>query len=39
MEQQGALPITNTPDQLDAVIKTDSERNTKILRDVGVAAN
>jgi hypothetical protein len=37
--EQGAPPITNTPDQFDAIIKTDSERNTKILRDVGVAAN
>ena len=26
MEQQGALPITNTPDQCDAIMKTDSER-------------
>jgi tripartite-type tricarboxylate transporter receptor subunit TctC len=39
MEQQGALPITNRPDQFDAIIKTDSEKNTKILRGVGVAAN
>ena len=26
MEQQGALPITNAPDQCDAIMKTDSER-------------
>jgi tripartite-type tricarboxylate transporter receptor subunit TctC len=39
MEQQGALPITNTPEQFDAIIRNDTERNTKILRDAGVAAN
>jgi len=39
MEQQGALPVTNTPGQFDVIIRNDTERNTKILRDAGVAAN
>jgi tripartite-type tricarboxylate transporter receptor subunit TctC len=39
MEQQGALLVTNTPEQFDVVIRIDTERNTKILRDAGVAAN
>jgi tripartite-type tricarboxylate transporter receptor subunit TctC len=39
MEKQGALPVTNTPDQFDAIIRNDTERNVRILRDAGVAAD
>jgi tripartite-type tricarboxylate transporter receptor subunit TctC len=39
MEQQGALPVTNTPNQFDAIIRNDTERNVRILREAGVAAN
>lgn len=38
MVNQGALPVTNTPGEFDAIIRNDTERNTKILRDAGVAA-
>jgi hypothetical protein len=39
MEQQGALPVTNAPEQFDVIIRNDTERNARILRDAGVAAN
>jgi tripartite-type tricarboxylate transporter receptor subunit TctC len=39
MQQQGALPVTNTPEHFDVIIRNDTERNKKILRDAGVAAN
>ena len=39
MEQQGALPVTNTPKQFDVIIRNDTERNVRILRNAGVAAN
>jgi len=39
MENQGALPVTNTPEQFDVIIRNDTERNVRILRDAGVAAN
>jgi tripartite-type tricarboxylate transporter receptor subunit TctC len=39
MQQQGALPVTNKPDQFDAIIRNDTERNARILREAGVAAN
>jgi tripartite-type tricarboxylate transporter receptor subunit TctC len=39
MEQQGAVPVTNTPEQFDVIIKNDTERNVRILRDAGVAAD
>ena len=38
MQRQGALPITNTPDQFDAIIRDDTVRNTKLLRDAGIGA-
>jgi tripartite-type tricarboxylate transporter receptor subunit TctC len=38
MHKQGALPVTSTPEQFDAVIRNDTERNGKILRDAGIAA-
>ena len=36
MQRQGALPMTNAPEQFDAIIKNDTERNTKLLRDAGI---
>jgi tripartite-type tricarboxylate transporter receptor subunit TctC len=38
MHKQGALPVTSTPEHFDAVIRSDTERNGKILRDAGIAA-
>jgi tripartite-type tricarboxylate transporter receptor subunit TctC len=34
-----ALPVTNTPKQFDVIIRNDTERNVKILREAGVAAD
>ena len=39
LEVQGSIPAPNTPDQFDAIIKSDTERYGKILRDAGVGAN
>jgi tripartite-type tricarboxylate transporter receptor subunit TctC len=39
MEKQGALPVTSTPEQFDVIIRNDTERNVRILRDAGVAAD
>jgi hypothetical protein len=39
MEQQGALSVTNTPKQFDVIIRNDTERNVRILREAGVAAD
>jgi tripartite-type tricarboxylate transporter receptor subunit TctC len=39
MEQQGALPVTNMPEQFDAIIRNDTERNTRILKEAGVAGD
>jgi len=39
MEQQGAVPLTTTPEQFDVIIRNDAERNLRILRETGVAAN
>jgi tripartite-type tricarboxylate transporter receptor subunit TctC len=39
MEQQGALPVTNTPEQFDVIIRNDTERNVRILKDAGVAGD
>jgi tripartite-type tricarboxylate transporter receptor subunit TctC len=38
MHKQGALPVTSTPQQFDAIIRDDTERNGKVLRDAGIAA-
>jgi tripartite-type tricarboxylate transporter receptor subunit TctC len=38
MQRQGALPITNTPEQFDAIIRDDTARNSKLLRDAGIGA-
>jgi tripartite-type tricarboxylate transporter receptor subunit TctC len=37
MVRQGALPVTGTPEQFDAIIKNDTERNARILRDAGIS--
>ncbi len=34
----GSIPAPNTPEQFDAIIKSDTERYGKVLRDAGVAA-
>jgi tripartite-type tricarboxylate transporter receptor subunit TctC len=39
MEQQGAVPLTITPEQFDVIIRNDTARNIRILRGAGVAAN
>ena len=39
MIKQGSIPLANTPEQFDAIIKSDTERYGKILRDAGLAAN
>ena len=38
MHKQGALPVTGTPEQFDAIIRNDTERNAKVLRDAGISA-
>ena len=35
----GSIPAPNTPAQFDAIIKSDTERYGKVLKDAGVAAN
>jgi tripartite-type tricarboxylate transporter receptor subunit TctC len=35
----GSIPAPNSPAQFDAIIKSDTERYGKVLRDGGVAAN
>ena len=34
----GSIPAPTTPEQFDAIIKSDTERYGKVLRDAGVAA-
>jgi tripartite-type tricarboxylate transporter receptor subunit TctC len=36
---QGSIPAPNTPEQFDAIIRSDTERYGKILRDAGVGTN
>jgi tripartite-type tricarboxylate transporter receptor subunit TctC len=36
LEKQGSIPVTNTPEQFDAIIKNDTARYSKLLRDAGV---
>lgn len=38
MQKQGSIPVTSTPQQFDAIIRSDTERNTKILRGAGIGA-
>jgi tripartite-type tricarboxylate transporter receptor subunit TctC len=35
----GSIPAPTTPEQFDEIIKSDTERYGKVLRDAGVAAN
>ena len=39
LEVQGSLPVATTPEQFDEIIKSDTERYGKILRDAGVGTN
>jgi tripartite-type tricarboxylate transporter receptor subunit TctC len=36
LDKQGSIPVSTTPEQLDAIVKADTERNTKILKDAGI---
>jgi tripartite-type tricarboxylate transporter receptor subunit TctC len=36
---QGSIPAPTTPQQMDAMIKNDTERYTKVLKDAGVGTN
>ena len=38
LTKYGSIPAPNTPAQFDAIIKSDTERYGKVLRDAGVAA-
>ena len=35
----GSIPAPNSPEQFDAIIKSDTERYGKVLKDAGVAVN
>lgn len=37
IQQLGAIPVTNTPEQFDAIIRSDTDRNAKIISDAGIA--
>jgi tripartite-type tricarboxylate transporter receptor subunit TctC len=37
MNAQGSVPTASTPEQFDAVIRSDTERYTKILKDAGIS--
>jgi tripartite-type tricarboxylate transporter receptor subunit TctC len=39
LDVQGSIPAPNTPEQFDAIIKSDTERYGKIMRDAGVGTN
>jgi tripartite-type tricarboxylate transporter receptor subunit TctC len=39
MTKQGSIPAPTSPQEIEAMIKTETERHGKILRDAGVAAN
>jgi len=39
LTKQGAIPAPTSPEQIESMIKTETERHGKILRDAGVAAN
>jgi tripartite-type tricarboxylate transporter receptor subunit TctC len=39
LEVQGSIPAPNTPEQFDTIIKSDTERYGRILRDAGVGTN
>ena len=39
MEQEGAVPLTTTPEEFDVILRNDTERNVRVLWEAGVAAN
>jgi tripartite-type tricarboxylate transporter receptor subunit TctC len=39
LEVQGSIPAPNTPEQFDAIIRSDTERYGKVMRDAGVGTN
>jgi tripartite-type tricarboxylate transporter receptor subunit TctC len=39
LQVQGSIPAPNTPEQFDAIIKSDTERYGKIMRAAGVGTN
>lgn len=39
LDVQGSIPAPNTPGEFDAIIRSDTERYGKILRDAGVGTN
>jgi tripartite-type tricarboxylate transporter receptor subunit TctC len=39
MKAQGLVVATQSPDEFDAMIRSEAERYGKILRDAGVGAN
>jgi len=39
LEVQGEFPAPTTPAEFDAIIKNDTERYGKILRDAGLGTN
>ena len=39
MEREGAVPVTTTPKEFDVILRNDTERDVRILREAGVAAN
>jgi len=39
LEVQGSFPAPTTPEQFDAIIRSDTERYGKILREAGVGSN
>ena len=36
---QGSIPLSNSPDEFDVIIRNDTERNVKTLRAAGVGGN
>jgi len=36
LDKQGSIPVSNTPEQFDEIIKNDTVRNTQILKDAGI---
>jgi tripartite-type tricarboxylate transporter receptor subunit TctC len=39
LETLGSFPAPTTPEQFDEIIKSDTERYGKILRDAGIGTN
>jgi tripartite-type tricarboxylate transporter receptor subunit TctC len=36
LDKQGQIAVTTTPEQFDVIIKNDTERYTKLLKDAGI---